>query len=156
MSIAAQCQPSTRARLGAEALWAQQCLAEAFRRLRDVYAGRHADALPGISHQYISKVLAGEAACSLLRFAQLFGPLNAAERLFVIGAWLDGAQSSDKPPQVEIAEASEAGGEAIGLALRILAAPASSPRDLDALRVACHRAEREFEDVEAAVSGGAR
>lgn len=155
MPIASQCQPSTRARLVADAAWAQQCLAEAFRRLRDVYAGRHADALPGISHQYISKVLAGEAPCSLMRFAQLFGPLTAAERLFVLGAWLDGARPCDKPPQVEVAEASEAGGEAIGLALRILAAPASSPRDLDGLRAACHRAEREFEDVEVAPTGGA-
>jgi hypothetical protein len=138
----------------ADAARAQHCLAEGFRRLRIVYERRCHDALPGVSHQYISKVFAGEAPCSLMRFIQFLEPLTFAERAFVLGAWLDDAPPSDKPAHVEIAEATEASGQAIGLALRVLAAPTVSPREQEQVRLAVLQAQRELEDVAASVAGG--
>ena len=147
-TIAVQSRPTVRERQVAEQLASQQRLAEAFERLRSVYGGRLKTALPGISHQYVSAVLRGEAPCSLVRFVQFLGPLTPAEREYVLGAWLDGAEDAPtKAPLVEVAEASEAVGEAIGHAARILAARTVSPRELVLLRERIRRAQREIGDV---------
>jgi hypothetical protein len=125
----------------------------AFERLREVYAGRQKTALPGTSPQYVSSVLHRETPCSLARFVDLLGPLSMAERAFVLGALVEEARPADKPALVEIAEATEAAGEALGFAERLLVAASTSPRDLAELEQRTHRAQRELEDVECAVAG---
>lgn len=156
MSTAMHSRSSLSPAQVAERDWSQRCLTEALRRLSVVYEGRHATALPGVSHQYISKVLAGGTPCSLTRFVQLLGPLDRGEREFVLQAWTEDARQPDKPPLIEIAEANEAAGEALGAASRILAEPRVCPRELGKFRLSIHRAERELEDVEQAIAGGAR
>jgi hypothetical protein len=125
----------------------------AFERLREVYAGRQKVAVPGTSPQYVSSVLHRETPCSLARFVELVCGLPLPERAFVLGALVEDAPVPDGPPLLEVAEATEATGEALACAQRILAAPSVTPRELEDLKRKVHRAERELEDVECAVAG---
>lgn len=134
---------------------AQRRLNVAFERLRTVLAGRQKRALRGVSAQYISAVLNRETPASLERFVELVtSELNRSEQEFVLGALVEEARVSDKPPLVEIAEATEAVGRALGLAERILAEANPGIRERGELREFVHQAERELEDVEVAVAGG--
>ena len=125
----------------------------AFERLREVYAGRQKAALPGTSAQYVSSVLHRGTPCSLARFVELVCKLSLPERAFVLAALVDDAPVPDGPPLLEVAEATEAAGEALACAQRILAAPDVTPRELEDLKHKVHRAERELEDVECAIGG---
>jgi hypothetical protein len=125
----------------------------AFERLREVYAGRQKTALPGTSPQYVSSVLHRGTPCSLARFVELVCKLSLPERAFVLGALVEDAPAPDGPPLLEIADATEATGEALACAQRILAVPSVTPRELEELKRKVHRAERELEDVECAVAG---
>jgi len=133
---------------------AQPYLDEAFERLCTVLAGRQKTALPGVSEQYLSAVLHRKTPASLERFVLLVTTaLNRSERAFVLGALVDDAPVPDQPALLEVAEATEATGEALACAQRILAAPVVSPRELEDLKHKVHRAERELADVEYAVRG---
>jgi hypothetical protein len=135
-------------------LVAQPYLDEAFERLRTVLAGRQKTALPGVSEQYLSAVLHRKTPASLERFVLLVTTaLSRSERAFVLGALVDDAPVPDGPPLLEVAEATEAAGEALACAQRILAGPSVSPHQLEELKDKVHRAERELEDVESAVRG---
>jgi len=125
----------------------------AFERLHEVYAGRQKTALPGTSPQYVSSVLHRETPCSLARFVELVCGLPLSDRAFVLGALVDDAPIPDGPPLLEIADATEAAGEALACAQRILAAATVTPHDLEDLKQKVHRAERELEDVEYSVAG---
>ena len=127
----------------------------AFDRLREVYAGRQKAAVPGTSPQYVSSVLHRSTPCSLARFVELVCKLSLPERAFVLAALVDDAPVPDGPPLLEVAEATEATGEALACAQRILAGPTVTPRELEDLKRKVHKAERELEDVECAVTGGA-
>ena len=125
----------------------------AFERLHEVYTGRQKTALPGTSPQYVSSVLHRGTPCSLARFVELVCGLPLSDRAFVLGALVDDAPIPDGPPLLEIADATEAAGEALACAQRILAAATVTPHDLEDLKRKVHRAERELEDVECAVRG---
>jgi len=140
----AQVQPAAEHELRLEA---------AFDRLREVYRGRQKQALRGVSAEYISSLLRRGTPCSLKRFVELVCALPLPERAFVLGALVEDAPVPDGPPLLEVAEATEATGEALACAQRILAAPVVSPRELEDLKHKVHRAERELEDVECAIGG---
>jgi len=125
----------------------------AFERLHEVYTGRQKTALPGTSPQYVSSVLHRGTPCSLARFVELVCGLPLSDRAFVLGALVDDAPIPDGPPLLEIADATEAAGEALACAQRILAAATVTPHDLEDLKRKVHRAERELEDVEYSVAG---
>lgn len=129
-------------------------LQAAFDRLREVYRGRLKTALRGVSLQYVSALLRRDTPCSLQRFVELLEPLTMAERAFVLGALVEDAQPPEHPPLVEIAEATEATGQALGYAERLLAGESTSPRDLQELERRVHAAQRELEDVEQSFKGG--
>lgn len=134
----------------------QRRLDEAFERLRGVLAGRQKQALHGVSPQYLSAVLHRQTPVSLFRFVELLTTgCNCSERWHVLGALVSEDRMPAKPALVELAEATEATGEAIGAAARILGARTVSPRDVVLLRDRVRRAQRELEDV-ACVIGGAR
>lgn len=134
----------------------QRRLDEAFERLRGVLAGRQKQALHGVSPQYLSAVLHRQTGVSLERFVELVTTAcNRAEQAFVLGALVEDERRSAKPAAIEIAEAIEATGEALGLAQRIVAASSVSPRDQESARTALRRAVMEIHDVEDAVAGGA-
>lgn len=131
-------------------------LDEAFERLRGVLAGRQKQALRGVSPQYVSAVLHRQTTVSLERFVELVTTgCTRSEQAFVLGALVAEDRMPAKPALVELAEATEATGEAIGAAARILGARTVSPRDVVLLRDRVRRAQRELEDVAHAV-GGAR
>jgi hypothetical protein len=125
----------------------------AFERLREVYAGRQKTAIAGVSRQYVSAVLHRGTPCSLARFVELVCALPLPDRAFVLGALIDDAPLPDKPPLIEIAEATEATGEALGCAERILAESSVTPRELQELKRKVHTAERDLEQVECAIEG---
>lgn len=125
----------------------------AFERLREVYAGQQKVAVPGTSPQYVSSVLHRGTPCSLARFVELVCRLPLPERAFVLAALVEEAPVPDGPPLLEVAEATEATGEALACAQRILAAPSVSPRELEDLKRKIHRAERELEDVKCVIGG---
>jgi len=152
--------PSTHASYGAPRLPRGQVdpggppqlrLDAAFERLREVYAGRQKAAVPGTSAQYVSSVLHRGTPCSLARFVELVCKLSLPERAFVLAALVDDAPVPNGPPLLEVAEATEATGEALACAQRILAAPVVSPRELEDLKRKMHRAERELEEAQQAV-----
>ena len=129
-------------------------LDEAFERLRTALAGRQKQALHGVSPQYLSAVLHRQTTVSLKRFVQLLTTgCTLGQQAFVLGALVTKNRAPAKPPMVELAEAAEATGEAIGHAARIFGARSVSPRDLVALRERVLRAQRELEDVAYAIGG---
>jgi hypothetical protein len=136
---------------GAEA---QVRLQAAFDRLCDVYRGRQKNAKPGASAQYISSLLHRGTPCSLARFVELVCALPLPDRAFVLGALIDDAPFPDKPPLIEIAEATEATGQALGCAERILAESSVTPRELQELKRKVHTAERDLEVVEQSIVRG--
>jgi hypothetical protein len=125
----------------------------AFDRLCDVYRGCQKNAKPGASAQYISSLLHRGTPCSLARFVELVCALPLPDRAFVLGALIDDAPLPDKPPLIEIAEATEATGQALGCAERILAESSVTPRELQELKRKVHTAERDLEEVECAIEG---
>ena len=154
--------PSTHASYGAPRLPRGQVeaggppqlrLDAAFDRLREVYRGRQKNAKAGVSAQYLSSLLHRGTPCSLFRFVELLGPLSMAERAFVLGALVEEARPSDKPPLVEIAEATETAGDALGFAERLLAADSTSPQELAEAEQRLQAAQRELEDVKHAIRG---
>jgi hypothetical protein len=128
-------------------------LQAAFDRLREVYRGRQKQALHGVSAEYVSSLLRRGTPCSLFRFVELLGPLSMPERAFVLGALVEEARPSDKPPLVEIAEATETAGDALGCAQRLLAADSTSPQELAEAEQRLQAAQRELEDVKHAIRG---
>jgi hypothetical protein len=132
----------------------QSRLGEAFDRLREVYHGRQKQALRGVSAEYVSSLLRRGTPCSLFRFVELVCALPLPDRAFVLGALIDDAPVADKAPLIEIAEATEATGQALGCAERILAESSVTPRELQELKRKVHTAERELEDVERSIVRG--
>ncbi|MBI4916842.1 MAG: hypothetical protein HY825_13425 [Acidobacteria bacterium] len=154
-SIAVQPRLLPSLRQGAREDEAQAAERDVLSRLRIVSRRAHKVMSPH-SRQYAEQQLAGDRGLRLSDLAYALSALDQVDRAYVLAPVVEGRESGCKPPLVEMAEATEAVGVALGTAQRVLASQGATPRDLLAVEAHVQAAVRELSDVPRAMRGGKR
>jgi len=155
MSASPRLQPRLLATpaLGAREAEAHRVEAEVLARFRIVSARAHKAMTPH-SRQEWERELAGERGMRIASVAYALQGLDPEDRAYVLAPLLTAEEPPTQHVMRELAEASAAHGEFMAAVQGVLADGRVTPREIQAIAAAHHRARQESDDVVRAMRSG--